>query len=549
VGPAVGPWEAARVSVGRAGPSIIASPLEQRAARSAQLDLRRVLQDALDVIEPIASEKSISIVAPERESVQLHADPDLLKQLTVNLLENAVKFSKPGGRVALDFEREASSVRITVTDEGPGIAADKLDLIFHRFYQVDGSNSRAHGGSGLGLAICRSIATWHDGRIWAESELGKGARFVVSLPKIRATSRERAAKPVLDTQQPDTHVLPELIIEMVSEMMCAETVSLMLVDGDELFIQAAMGIPDEAIREVRMAIGDRIAGSVAKSGETLHIPDLTQDERFGPPAVEDQYRTRSLLSVPVKVRGKVIGVINATNKTSGLAFSDHDRRLLEMFAQRVALMLNKIREFGDQREGVERMEEAIRGVIDVRRHYFSSDEQVTNLILETCQVLGLSEEDMARIHYAWILKDVGMMRLPDGVYKKPSELTSEDWELVRRHPEEGAKVLRSIEFQPEVFDMVMFHHEEIDGSGYPRGLTDAGIPIGAKVLAVVDAYNALRSGRPYRKAADAEAAVDEIRRNGGLQFDPSVVEALIQVLESRGELRVSAKTIEGESKS
>ena len=513
------------------------------------IDVARVLRDALDVIEPIAAEKGITIAGPESEPVHLHADPDLLKQLTVNLLENAVKFSGHGTGVRIELECESSSVRIVVTDEGPGIPADRLDLIFLRFYQVDGSNSRAHGGSGLGLAICRSIATWHDGRIWAESELGKGARFVVSLPRTRATSRERAMKPILNTEPAITHVLPELIIEMVAEMMNSETVSLMLVDGHELFIQAAMGIPDEAIREVRMAIGDRIAGTVAETGEALHIADLAKDGRFGPPAAEGQYRTRSILSVPVKVRSQVIGVINVTNKRSGSPFTTHDRRLLEMFAQRVALMLNKIREFGDQREGVERMEEAIRGVIDVRRHYFSSSGEITELILGVCRELRIPEDDTARIHYAWILKDVGMMRLPDGVYKKPAELSHEDWELVRRHPEEGAKVLRSIEFQPEVFDMVMFHHEEPDGTGYPRGLTDAGIPLGAKVLAVVDAYHALRSGRPYRKAVGAGAAVEELRRNVGKQFDPIVVEALVRVLESRGEVRACASELEGEVQS
>jgi signal transduction histidine kinase/HD-GYP domain-containing protein (c-di-GMP phosphodiesterase class II) len=499
-----------------------------------KVDLVAVVRDALDVIRPLATQKEIALRGPlSGEEASLHGDPDLLKQLVVNLLENAVKFTGRGGNVSVDVEREHSAVRLVVEDDGPGIPVEKLDLIFERFYQIDGTNARSHGGSGLGLAICRSIATWHDGRIWAESEPGKGARFKVSLPRLRATSRSRASEPTVVTAAREGTGIPELLIEMISEVMCAEAVSLMLLDpsGHELFVQAAMGLPDEAIREARVAVGQNIAGAVAATGEALHIPDLDQDPRFSPSRRPGQYRTRSLLAVPVKLRGSVIGVINVTNKTTGEAFDAHDKRLLEILAQRVALVLNKLREFGDSRDAMRRMEDAMRGVIDVRRHYYPSGHRFSNLVLRVCQELGVADDEAARIHYASILRDVGMTRLPEGVYKKPADLTEEDKKLVHGHPEEGARVLRSIEFLPDVFDIILAHHEEPDGSGYPRGLLDPGIPKGAKILAVVDAYHALRTGRPYRAAVDRSTAIHEIRRHAGRQFDAEVVEALVRVLE------------------
>jgi len=509
------------------------------------VDARVILDDALDVIRPIAGNRTIEVCLPEGERADVHADPDLLKQLLVNLLENAVKFTGSDGRIEIGLDRETSAVRLWVADDGPGIPNDKLDAIFERFFQIDGSNVRRHGGSGLGLAIARSIAAWHDGRIWAESHEGQGARFVVSLPRIRATSRQRASEPTIKGAPTDDNRVPELVIEMIAEVMCAESVSLMLLDetGDELYILAAMGLPDEAIRAARVAVGESISGTVARTGQPVLVPDVDRDDRFGPSGRNDQYRTRSLISYPVKSQDEVIGVLNVTNKSDGESFSEHDLELLAMLAERVALVMRKLKELGDSKEGVQRMEEAIQGVIDVRRHYYPT-EGFSTLLLALCAELGIAQEDTSRIHYASILRDVGMTRLPEGVYKKPGALTDVDRELIRQHPEDGARILRSIEFLPDVFDIIQAHHEEPDGTGYPHGLTEDGIPFGARLLGVLDAYHSLRTGRPYRQAVGASAAIAELRRNAGEQFDTELVDALVRVLVGRGELERETQTTE-----
>jgi HD-GYP domain-containing protein (c-di-GMP phosphodiesterase class II) len=508
-----------------------------------RVDLGQVVHDAFDVIHPIAGRKGIRIVPPTGDPAAVHADPDLLKQLIVNLLENAVKFTGEGGEVRVRVEPEASAVRLLVEDNGPGIPEDELDAIFERFYQVDGTDSREHGGSGLGLAICRSIVTWHDGRIWAESGPGRGATLVVSLPRLRAVSRVRA-EPVEElTARRDEHRVPELIIEMIAEIVGAETVSLMLLDDDggDLYIQAAMGLPDQAIRDVRVALGQSISGRVAESGEALLIPDIERDPRF-PARAGEQYRTRSLLSVPVLLRDRTIGVINVTNRTSGEAFTEHDLRLVAMLARRVALVMQKLREYGDRRDAIGRLEEAIQGVIDARRHYYPSREGHTRLVVEVCEEMGVDPDETTRIHYASFLRDVGMVRLPEGVYRKPGRLTLQDRERIRRHPEEGARSIRPIELESGVFDMILAHHEELDGTGYPRGLAGPGIPRGARILAVIDAYDALRTGRPYKRAVGVADAVKELRAHAGSQFDGQAVDALVRVLVRRGDLKEEEAT-------
>ena len=119
--------------------------------------------------------------------VQVAADEQRLSQVLDNLVNNAIKFSKPGGTITLRLRDERSFTRIEVQDMGIGVPADKLEKIFDRFYQADGSSTRRYGGVGLGLAICKSILTAHGGKIWAESETGKGSRFIFTLPKIPET--------------------------------------------------------------------------------------------------------------------------------------------------------------------------------------------------------------------------------------------------------------------------------------------------------------------------------------------------------------------------
>lgn len=456
-----------------------------------RLDLADVLRGAADVIRPLAAERGIELLVDGLTETSVHGDADLLEQLAVNLLENAVKFSEPGGTIRLGLSRERHSCRLFIEDDGPGIPADKLDRVFEQFYQVDGSNTRRHGGAGLGLAICRSIVRWHDGRIWVESEEGRGARFIVSLPRARAMSATSAPEaPTTLESSASTRRVVELVVEMVAEILDVETAALLRTDasGEELAIQAAFGLSDEEIR-------------AAKNGFDA--------------------------SAPITIQGETIGVLRAGRKIGGAPLTDGDRRLLALLADRVALVLRKLREVGDSPEATRSLERALRAVVDVRRHHDGSD--VGDLTLSVCELLGVGPEETARIHYAALVRDVGMTRIPLGMTRKPARLTTRERAILEGHPEEGARLLRPIEFHEDVFDIVLAHHETPSGSGYPRGTRGDTVPRGARILAAVDAYTALRAGRPYRPRVDHAEAVAELRRCVGTQFDSDVVEAIAQV--------------------
>ncbi|MBB4634863.1 ATP-binding protein [Longimicrobium terrae] len=144
-------------------------------------DAAELAHQAVEVMAAMAERAGIRLFA-WAERLPLAADPDRILQVLTNLLSNAVKFSPPGGEVTVTTEAREGEVLFRVVDQGRGIPEDRLDAIFERFQQVDSSDAREKGGTGLGLAICRSIVQQHGGRIWVESEMGKGSTFLFTLP-------------------------------------------------------------------------------------------------------------------------------------------------------------------------------------------------------------------------------------------------------------------------------------------------------------------------------------------------------------------------------
>jgi signal transduction histidine kinase len=145
------------------------------------LELRRIVDEVAADIGPIAADRGITVRA-SGEPAEVSADRDRLRQVVANFVDNAVKYSHHGDEVRIATWRENGEAGVTVADDGVGLPAHALSVVFDRFYRVDDARVREQGGSGLGLAICREIAVAHGGRVWAESEPGRGARFSLALP-------------------------------------------------------------------------------------------------------------------------------------------------------------------------------------------------------------------------------------------------------------------------------------------------------------------------------------------------------------------------------
>jgi HD-GYP domain-containing protein (c-di-GMP phosphodiesterase class II) len=150
--------------------------------------------------------------------------------------------------------------------------------------------------------------------------------------------------------------------------------------------------------------------------------------------------------------------------------------------------------------------------------------------VEVGRKLGLGTDEIAAIKLGALFHDVGKIGVPESLLSKPAELTEEEWVEMRTHPMIGANLLGNVPMLERIRPIVLAHHENFDGTGYPQGLKGGEIPLAAQIISVADSYDAMTSERPYRLALRPKAALRELRANAGTQFNPVVVEAFIQVV-------------------
>lgn len=155
--------------------------------------------------------------------------------------------------------------------------------------------------------------------------------------------------------------------------------------------------------------------------------------------------------------------------------------------------------------------------------------RVAHLVLPTARQLACDEETTRTLYWAAQLHDIGKLSVPDSILRKTGPLSNDEWRLIRLHPTVGASLVRSSGLLARIAPVVSTHQEKYDGSGYPWGLRGEQIPLGARILAVADAYDAMTNDRFYRKAYTPPEAIHEIERLSGQHFDPYVVSAFLNV--------------------
>ncbi|MBI4850126.1 MAG: HD domain-containing protein [Nitrospirae bacterium] len=160
-------------------------------------------------------------------------------------------------------------------------------------------------------------------------------------------------------------------------------------------------------------------------------------------------------------------------------------------------------------------------------------ERVSMYAGQIAKEMMLDDDEIKNIRLAGLLHDIGKIGTDDFLLDKPGALTREEFEVVRKHPAQGAEILKGIKQLKDIVPLIKHHHEKLDGTGYPDRLNDGQIPLGAKILHVADSFDSMTSDRPYRPAPGTEYALSELHKYKGKQFDPAVVEAFLRVLEKR----------------
>lgn len=177
--------------------------------------------------------------------------------------------------------------------------------------------------------------------------------------------------------------------------------------------------------------------------------------------------------------------------------------------------------------------EALATAMDAKSSFTSGhSERVAELSLQLAKQMQLPEEEQLRIHIGAHLHDIGKIGIPDAILNKPGRLTKEEFAQIRQHPAIGDQIIGKVRILRSVSDIVRHHHERIDGGGYPDGLAGEQISLGARIVAVADAFDAMMNTRTYREALGLSETLREMRRCSGSQFDSNVVRALLQLIES-----------------
>ena len=271
-----------------------------------------------------------------------------------------------------------------------------------------------------------------------------------------------------------------------------------------------------------------VMGRAARTGRTELVNDtsLDLDYLIRDPASDP----RSELAVPIRVDGRVWGVLNL-EELPGDAFEDSDAMLMRTVANQLGVTLHRIGIYEDLERALVATLTVLGAAMEVRDAYTAlHEEAVAELAAAIAAEMGLDPAQQRAIRYAALTHDVGKLSVPNEILHKAGPLDESEWEIIRRHTVVGAEMLSRIPFFEDVVELVRGHHERWDGGGYPDGLSGTRIPVGARILCVCDSYNAMITNRPYRVAMTPGAALEELRRCSGEQFDPEVVAAMERLM-------------------
>jgi putative nucleotidyltransferase with HDIG domain len=240
-------------------------------------------------------------------------------------------------------------------------------------------------------------------------------------------------------------------------------------------------------------------------------------------------RSGDVLGVPL-VCEDIIGLIIIKRQKNAILFDKFDQDMLMTMVEQATLGIRNLQLYEEQQKIVLGSIKSLVTLLDTRipREYTHS-VYFTRLVTSIAYEMRMDEKQIESLKYASLLHDAGKIDIPLAILTKTTKLTTNEYNIIKRHPEKGAKILRHLQVIKPVIPIIMYHHEKFNGTGYPSRLKKGQIPLGARVMAVADAFEAMVYGRPYRERMDIASAVKEIKKKVGTQFDPKVVEAFLKV--------------------
>ncbi len=337
----------------------------------------------------------------------------------------------------------------------------------------------------------------------------------------------------------DLNLTLDIILEHVVRQLSMDAADVLLLNpySQTLEYAAGLGFRTAALQQTQLRLGQGYAGLAGKERKTIHVSNLRghkTDFLRSPYFKSEGFDT--YYCVPLIAKGKLKGVLETFQR----AAREQDSEWLDFLntlAGQAAIAIDNVTLFNDLQRTNDNLLTAyditIEGwskALDLRdKETEGHTLRVTEMTLNLAHSMGLKDADLANIRRGALLHDIGKMGIPDGILLKPGPLTDEEWVMMKKHPALAYELLSPINYLRPALDIPYCHHEKWDGTGYPRGLKGEQIPLGARIFAVVDVWDALTSDRPYRKAWSKEKALEHIRAGAGTHFDPKVVDMFLNL--------------------
>ncbi|MCL5611370.1 MAG: PAS domain S-box protein [Chloroflexi bacterium] len=340
----------------------------------------------------------------------------------------------------------------------------------------------------------------------------------------------------------DLRVTLGTLLDEVTSQLRVDAASICLFDKYMLTLEhmTGTGFYSGAGHSAKSKISESLAGRAVIERRMVHIPDLSAADIDSVNA--NRYRSEKFVSyyaVPLISKGQVKGVMELLQRAP-LEVTSESMNFLETLAEQAAIAIDVSNLFSDlQKSNMElamAYDATIEGwsrAMDLRdKDTEGHTLRVAEIAMLLADRLGISQEQQIRIRRGALLHDIGKLGVPDSILLKPGKLTDEEWEIMRQHPTLAYNMLQPIDYLKPSLAIPYCHHEKWDGTGYPRGLRGEQIPLDARIFAVVDVWDALRSERPYRAAWSQRQTFDYIREQSGTHFDPQIAEVFLDMIAS-----------------
>jgi len=359
-----------------------------------------------------------------------------------------------------------------------------------------------------------------------------GARQRTRLAALREVDRVRSASR-------DLHTILDVILTQITTLLGVNAATALVMDKAGLLtLISGIGFRGDRPTPIRLSARAGYAGRAVREGQIIHIPYLSVggDLLRAPMIAREGFMAGYV--VPMWASGQVQGVIELFHRAA-LDLPPDDLDFLLTLADQAAIAIDNATLFADlqssNRDLAQSYDQTLEGwsrALDMRDHETEGHTQrVTEWTVRLAERLGLKATDIVHIRRGALLHDIGKMGIPDSILLKPGPLTPEEMTIMRRHPAYAYELLSPIAYLQPALPIPYSHHERWDGTGYPRRLSSNEIPWPARIFAVVDVWDAMRSERPYHAARPEGEVRAHIRSLSGTHFDPQVLAAFLELLD------------------